>query len=665
MSDVRAMSVGRLLWCACFLAATLLFSLSLEAALPWSAWSAITFDPQRMSMDEIIFAYALLPRAAVALLAGASLGLSGFLLQQVLRNPIADPSTLGISAGAQLAIVAATLFFPSLLDGHRPMVALVGAGSAAAIVFLLGWRHRFEPVTMVIAGMLVCIVAASLSAALTLSQGEYLMSLVTWNGGSLAQADWSPARSLLWQFILLGAVALFFLRPLIAMSLGDGVATSLGVPLGLIRFIVILIAVALSAAVAATVGLIGFIGLAAPALARASGVRRPLALFLASPLIGAILLWLSDGAIQALARETAETFPTGSVTALIGGPIMLWLLPRLRSSAMSSTGAPSVEAGRRGLRAAFLPLMFVLSISALSLLVVALPNGWRFLSSSEVLELLPLRWPRLMGSAAAGGLLALAGAILQRLTGNPLASAEVLGVSGGAGIGFAAALTLFPAATALGLLGGAVIGSLVVLLLILVFALPRRLSRDRLLLAGIAIGSFASALLAALMAVGDQRAWQILAWIGGTASAVTPLSAMILCALLALCLISALLSARWLTLLPLGDAVSRALGVPVRLSQLVLIATAALATGGASILVGPLSFVGLVAPHLAVRAGFVKTRDHLMASASIGAGLMMLADFGARSATAPYELPLGLFAALIGGPYLIWHLSREARGPGF
>lgn len=659
MSEVHVGPVGRSLWSVCALAATLLFLLSLNAALPWAAWMQLSFDPQRMSMDEIIFAYALLPRAAVALLAGASLGLSGFLLQQILRNPIADPSTLGISAGAQLAIVTATLFFPAFLDGHRAIVALAGAALAAAIVFLLGWRQRFEPVTMVIAGMLVGIVAASLSAAFTLSQGEYLMSLVTWNGGSLAQADWSPARDLFVQLILFGAIALLFLRPLTAMSLGDGAATSLGVPLGLIRFVVILIAVALSAAVAAAVGLVGFIGLAAPALARATGVRRPLALFFASPLIGALLLWLCDGAIQALARETAETFPTGSVTALIGGPMMLWLLPRLRSAAMPSAASPSFAEARRGLRAALLPLLFVLSISALSLLVVALPNGWRLLSPSEVLELLPLRLPRLMGSAAAGGLLALAGAILQRLTGNPLASAEVLGVSGGAGIGLAASLTFFPAATALSLLGGATVGSLVVLLLVLLFSLPQRLAREHLLLAGIAIGSFSSALLAALMALGDQRAWQILAWLGGTASAVTPLSAIILSALLAFCLILALLGARWLTLLPLGDAVSRSLGVPVRVSQLVLITTAAVATGAASILVGPLSFVGLVAPHLAMRAGFLTTRHHLFASALIGGGLMMLADFGARSATAPYELPLGLFAALIGGPYLIWHLSRK------
>ncbi|MCO5734223.1 Fe(3+)-hydroxamate ABC transporter permease FhuB [Rhizobium sp. SSA_523] len=656
MSDI---SLVRWIWPACFLLAAFLFLASLNAVIPWPAWRALSLDPGQMSMDEIILAYALLPRAAVALLAGAALGLSGFLLQQVLRNPIADPSTLGISAGAQLAIVSATLFFPAFLDGYRWLVATGGAAAAAAIVFSLGWRQRFEPVTMVIAGMLTGIVAASLSAAFTLSQGEYLMSLVTWNGGSLTQADWSPASSLLLQLLLFGSLSLLLLRPLSAISLGDDAASSLGVPLGVIRFAIILIAVALSAAVAATVGLIGFVGLAAPALARATGIRRPFPLLLASAMIGGLLLWLCDGAIQALARETSETFPTGSVTALIGGPMMLWLLPRLRSSHAVSPNTVLQDTRRRNLRAIGLPLLGVLLIAGLSLLVVALPQGWRLLDPGEMMELFPLRWPRLIGCGAAGGLLALAGAILQRLTGNPLASAEVIGVSGGAGLGYAAVLTGFPAASALGLLGGAATGSLCVLLLVLLFSLPRRLPREHLLLAGIAIGSFATAILSSLMALGDQRAWQILAWIGGTASAVTPASALILLALLALCLLTACLCARWLTVLPLGDCVPSSLGVPVKGSQLVLIVTAALATGAASILVGPLSFVGLVAPHLALRAGFLTARDHLLSSALIGCGLMILADFGARSATAPYELPLGLFAALLGGPYLIWSLSHS------
>lgn len=118
--------------------------LSLHAGLlrlPFGAWPGLPFDAASMSMDQVIFAFSLMPRVAVAILAGAMLGLSGALFQQLLRNPIADPSTLGISAGAQLAIVIATLFFPrcwmatapwwrSLARPVRPASCFFSAGDA-------------------------------------------------------------------------------------------------------------------------------------------------------------------------------------------------------------------------------------------------------------------------------------------------------------------------------------------------------------------------------------------------------------------------------------------------------------------------------------------------------------------------------------------------------
>ncbi|WP_036578093.1 iron chelate uptake ABC transporter family permease subunit, partial [Brucella anthropi] len=177
-----------------------------SAFLPFAQWPSFPFSPDEMNTQQVILAYALLPRAAVAIFAGAALGLAGALLQRLLSNPIADPSTLGVSSGAQLAIVTATLFFPAFLDGFRWAVALAGAGLATAIVFLLGWRSRLEPVTMVISGLLVGVTCSAISAAMTLSQGEYLMSLVTWNGGSLSQQDWSAAKVLAVQFVF-GLVA--------------------------------------------------------------------------------------------------------------------------------------------------------------------------------------------------------------------------------------------------------------------------------------------------------------------------------------------------------------------------------------------------------------------------------------------------------------------------
>ncbi len=660
MSGAAILRSGLPLWGLALLAALWLSATTVLAHLAAVPWPAFPFDPAAMTTDQIIVVYGLLPRAAVAILAGAALGLSGALMQAMLRNPIADPSTLGVSAGAQLAIVAATLFFPSVLDGGRSLVAFAGAFAAAGIVFLLGARRGFEPVTMVIAGLLVGITAGSLSAAFTLSRGEYLMSLVTWNGGSLSQQDWSATRSLALQLGIGAVLAGLLARPLAILGLDDANARSLGLRLSLVRFAVAVVAVWLAGAVAAAVGLVSFVGLAAPALVRLAGVRRTGRLLLWSPLAGGLLLWLADGLVQGLAGSTGEMFPTGAITALIGGPLLLVLLPRLRLSRLRASGdAPAVPSLRRPLPALLL-IAAVLPVLALAALAVArMPDGWLLLTGAQFHDLLPLRWPRLLAAAAAGGLLALAGAILQRLTANPLASPEVMGISGGAGVGLAAALTLLPAAGPLEQLAGASACATLALVVIAAFAARRHLPPERLLLAGIAISSLSSALLNALLAVGDQRSWQILAWLGGSAAAVGPDAAVALAGIAVATVLISLACVRWLAILPLGDGVSQSLGLPMRGGRLLLIVLAAVATAAASLLVGPLSFVGLMAPHMAHRAGFVRAGHHLVASVLVGAMLMLVGDFGAHMATFPYDLPLGLFASLIGAPYLIWLIGRK------
>jgi len=595
-----------------------LFLWNANAFLPFAQWPSLPFNPQSMSTEQVILAYALFPRASVAIFAGAALGLAGALLQRLLNNPIADPSTLGVSSGAQLAIVTATLFFPTVLDQFRWAVALSGAGVATAIVFLLGWRSRLEPVTMVVSGLLIGVTCSAISAAMTLSQGQYLMSLVTWNGGSLSQQDWSSTVALALQFLVCLIAAIMLSRPLTLASLGDSSARSLGVSLSWLRVAVVAVAVVLSAGVAASVGLVSFIGLAAPAIVRGFGVRKPGSILLASPFAGAVLLWICDGAVQVFGANLGETFPTGAVTALIGGPLLLWLIPRVRSTGSQQSSPAQVF--RRASNAKLGLLLIALLVAAfLALALARTPEGWLLLTGENLRDILSLRWPRLLAAAAAGSLLAMAGAVLQRLTGNPLASPEVIGVSGGAGIGFALALTVFAAPNNAQLLLCASVGALIAMLVVLSFASRRRLSSARLLLAGISVGSLASAILIGL----------------------------------------ALLASRWLTILPLGQTIPVSLGLPVRSARILTILLAAIASAAASLLVGPLSFVGLMAPHMTRRMGFDQAQSHVVASAVLGSLLMVIADLGSRNATFPYELPLGLFAALIGAPYLAWALTKK------
>ncbi len=125
------------------------------------------------ALDHVIFFQSTLPRAAVAILAGAALGLSGLLLQRVLRNPLAEPSTLGISGGAQLAMTVATLHAPALMTASPILVAFAGGMLAVSIVLALTWRRGLEPVSVVLAGMMLSLTATSLSGAIILADGDY------------------------------------------------------------------------------------------------------------------------------------------------------------------------------------------------------------------------------------------------------------------------------------------------------------------------------------------------------------------------------------------------------------------------------------------------------------------------------------------------------------
>lgn len=638
-----------------------LWSCAALVALPFAQWPALPWRVETMGVGQILLTYGLMPRGVVALLAGACLGLAGALMQAVLRNPLADPTTLGTASGAQLALVAATIFAPGLLAGGALPVALSGAAAVTLPVLALGARRGFAPVTVTIAGMLAGMLTAAIATALTLAQGHYLLSLVIWNGGAMAQQDWSGAAHLALALIPSLGLSALLARPLLVMSLGAEGARGLGLGLAPLRMGTILLAVGLSAMVSAEVGLVGFVGLAAPAIARSLGARTLRARLLTAPLAGALVLSLADGVLLVLAAAGGPSLPTGALTGLIGGPLLLWLLPRMAAQVPHQTergDRPAHRANRPGFVLAVLAALLLL-LSALTLFGGRGPDGWGFIAPGLRETFLPLRATAIVAALSAGALLAGSGALLQRLTANPMAAPEVLGVTGGAALGYAAVVFLIATPSPLHLALGTAAGGALVLAALSAHALRSDLAPARLLLAGLAIGALASAVLGAIMASDDRRAWVILGWLAGSASQVTPAGAAAL-AVLALTLLAAVLvSARWLEVLPLGPAIGRALGLPLPRLRLGLILTAGLATGAATLLVGPVSFVGLMAPQLARSLGLVRAAPFVIGSWLIGALLMVLAAFGARTATFPYDLPLGLVATLVGGPWLFLTLSRR------
>ena len=516
------------------------------------------YDPARM-----VFLYAALPRAAMALLCGAPLGASGALLQQALRNPLASPTTLGIDAGARLALAVATLWAPGLLGFGRDFVALGGSALSTLLVFALVRRRGFAAVTLILAGLVVGLYAGALSALLTLLNERYLASLFIWGAGSLSQQSWQPALQLGLRLLVLLPLVLLILRPLALLDLDDASARARGLDAGRLRALAVGLAVVLSSLVVSTVGVIGFIGLVAPILSRLAGARSLRSRLLGATLIGALLLFLADSGVQLLAGPLEAFLPTGAVTALLGSPLLLLLLPRLPKAERPPLGAVRASQSR-GLSPA-LRNALLLGVT-LALLVLALffgrdglTGGWHWLAPAEFADILPWRWPRMVGAAAAGCMLGLAGFILQRLTGNEMASPEVLGISAGAA--FAAALSLFltatPHASLIGLM--AVLGSLAVILAILALGRRSGFQPERVLLAGIALNALLDAVVGLLSATGDPRALMLFAWMAGSTSGLGASTALLAAAGALAFTALALLAARPLGLLPLGPAGAAAL----------------------------------------------------------------------------------------------------------
>jgi ABC-type Fe3+-siderophore transport system permease subunit len=621
------------------------------------ARAPVYYDPVRM-----VLLYSTLPRLVMAALCGAGLAASSAILQQVLQNPLASPTTLGIDAGARLALALAILFVPSLFGIGRDTVALIGSATSALLVFTLVRRREFSAISIVLAGLVVSLYCGALSAILVLVKDRTLTSLFIWGSGSLSQQSWGPGIGLAVRFGLMAVPISLLVRPLSLLDLGDESVRSLGLSVTKLRLLAIGAAVVLSAFVTSAVGVIGFIGMVAPIIARLAGARRFGERLLWSSLIGALLLLLTDATLQNLAGLSSEFIPTGAVTAVLGSPLLLFLLPRLK---VVTRPLPNMATGRGwafSIRASLpiLATVFALLL-CLAILVGRGPSGeWQIIPMRQWSEVMPWRLPRLGAAASAGALLGVAGLILQRLTGNEMASPEVLGVSAGAIL--AVAVSLF-AVSGIGRVGESVFataGGFSVLGAILVLGRHSGFAPERVLLAGIALNALIDAVVGVLSSTGDPRAITLLYWMAGSTSGTTSADA-VNAGIATIFLVGAsLLTVRWLAILPLGGPHAKALGVPIARARFLLLLLASILTATATPILGPLTFVGLMAPHIVLVIGIRRILPALLSVAAVGAVIMTTADWLARTVAFPIQLPTGLIAAMVGAPFLMMLLNRRS-----
>ena len=271
-----------------------------------------------------------LPRVVLGALVGAGLGASGAALQGSLRNPLAEPYLLGVSGGAAVgAVIVFAIGFSS--DGAVTIAAFVGSVGAvilALAVSRVGARgSRVDLRTLLVAGVIVGAFAnATIMVALASAEPNTVRGALFWMMGSAADATWPRVIWLALSIAIAGGALIYWAREIDVLALGEETAASLGIDAERSGRRIFLIAALLAAATVAAAGLIGFVGLVVPHMARRIGLRAHRQLVLGAALIGATLVIAADLAARTVAAPTE--LPLGAITALLGVPFFLVQLRR-------------------------------------------------------------------------------------------------------------------------------------------------------------------------------------------------------------------------------------------------------------------------------------------------------------------------------------------------
>lgn len=277
-------------------------------------------------IDREILLQLRLPRTVTAIAVGAALGVAGALLQAALANPLASPDVIGVTGGAGFGAMLVILLAPAQI-ALLPISALGFGILAAAMVAAIAWTgvHRGGVGRLILAGIAV---GAMFTAATSMMMALFpsrVPSAVMWLAGGLVSEGWRSMEVVAPYLVVAFVVAIFLIRPLGRLALGDDVAASLGARPRLIRLLAVLAAAVLASAAAALAGLLGFLGIVVPhAVRMAAGTASTAFVVPVSALVGAALLTAGD--VFARTIKAPLELPVGPMMVAIGVPLFLWLL---------------------------------------------------------------------------------------------------------------------------------------------------------------------------------------------------------------------------------------------------------------------------------------------------------------------------------------------------
>jgi iron complex transport system permease protein len=308
------------------LAAMVAISIGAMSIAPSDIWKAISGGPE--SVPVLVVRTLRLPRVALATLVGAGLGMSGAALQGTMRNPLAEPYLLGVSGGAAVgAVIATMLGFGTALV---PIAAFAGSIIAVLAAFFVAHTagSRGDPRVLLMAGVVVGAFAnAAIMVVLANAEPNIVRNALWWMMGSVSEGSWPQIAVLLGYLAVGGGILIVVANQIDVLALGEESAAGLGLDVDRAIQRMFLLSSLIAAATVAAAGLVGFVGLVVPHLVRAGRVRRSRPLLVGSAIVGATLVVLAD-LLGRILRPPAE-LPLGAVTALIGVPFFLSKLRRL------------------------------------------------------------------------------------------------------------------------------------------------------------------------------------------------------------------------------------------------------------------------------------------------------------------------------------------------
>ncbi|WP_114099448.1 Fe(3+)-hydroxamate ABC transporter permease FhuB [Thalassospira profundimaris] len=615
----------------------------------------VMFSPDETDFDQILFHYSILPRLAMAFLCGAGLALAGAAIQTVLRNPLASPTTLGVGAGVEFALTIFLLIAPASMALFQEAFALAGGMIALGAVYLIASKRGNATLWLILAGMIVNLLLQSGSQIVLLFNEQYLQSIFMWGAGDLAQNGWEATEFVLPR-VIIGMIAVLALsRPLDLLALGDETASSLGAKVTTLRFLILGFAVFITASVISAAGMIGFVGLAVPAALRIAGLTRSRDLMICSVVTGGFVLVLIDFIVRQFNGLGGDVLPTGAATALFGAPFIILILRKARI--MPGTQSEDQHSDQEIVSKTRLTVILGVTLVAgifVSLFVSLDGNGLVFLGwNADSLDILLGRSERSFAAMICGAALAVSGTLIQRVGRNPLASPEITGVSSATALAMIIALAIFGFGQRAELMMIGAAGGIISLFVLLILCRKFTHAPHYMLLNGLALTAILGAMVRIVLTRSGTQTSMLMSWLAGTTYFTNMDEVLIVAGVTAVLLVVAIALRRPLELASLGTDQSVSLGLGITGFQFAMMLLAAILAASATLLVGPLSFVGLMAPHLARVAGYRLAGGHLLGAVLIGVNVMMVAEWLARNMIYPAQLPTGLIAALIGTGYFL------------